>query len=270
MRRDGSDEAIDEGAEAGAESGEDSSCRLRVVSCGLRSKCSNEGAVGALHLDEGGQDGAGAEGADVAAEDAPEEWGRDAVEHFPAEVAEGEVGDGLVVLRRCGEEFGGAGGFGAVGGDGCRGEERRAVEGVEVGGDHHVEAVGHGDQAAGGILRGGEEDVGFARRVVGGDEFGLEAEFDCELAGPRLGGDPAVGAAFDGEAAFADGLDEAAEAVGGFEEDGFDLRAVASEARELVGGGETGDASSDDGDACSQGPGSRLEVRGDDVDQGFG
>ncbi len=95
--------------------------------------------------------------------------------------------------------------------------------------------------------------MGFARRVVGGDEFGLEAEFDCELAGPRLGGDPAVGAAFDGEAAFADGLDEAAEAVGGFEEDGFDLRAVASEARELVRGGETGDASSDDGDAFHRG-----------------
>ena len=50
----------------------------------------------------------------------------------------------------------------------------------------------------------------------------FEAEFDGEFAGPGFFGDPGVGAALDGEAAFADGFDDAAEAVGGFKEDGFD------------------------------------------------
>ena len=163
---------------------------------------------------------------------------------------------------RSGEQFGGAGGFGAVGGDGGRGEERRTFERGQIGGHHHVEAVGHGDEAAGGILRCGEEDVGLAGRVVGGDEFGFEAEFDGEFACPGLGGDPAIGAALDGEAAFADGFDEAAEAVGGFKQHGFDGCAVAGEAREFVGGGEAGDASSDDGDAFHEVLGSRFEVRG--------
>ena len=217
--------------------------------------------MGALHLDEGGQDGAGAEGADVAAEDTAEQRGGDAVEHFPAEVAEGEVGDGLVVRGEGGEQFGGACGFGAVGGDGGRGEERRAVEGFEVGGDHHVEAVGHGDETAGGMVRGGEEDVGFAGGVVGGDEFGLEAKLDGEFAGPGLGADPAIGAGFDGEAAFADGFDEAAKAGGGFVEDGFDGHAAAREAREFEGGGEAGDSASDDGYAAHA-LGSRFGDRG--------
>ena len=80
--------------------------------------------------------------------------------------------------------------------------------------------------------------------------------------GPGLGGDPAVGTALDGEAAFADGLDEAAEAVRGLEQDGFDGGAGAGLLREFVGGGEAGDASSDDGDALRMGSGSRFEVRG--------
>ena len=259
MRRDGGDQAIDERAEAGAEGGEDRrGSRFEVR--GSR-QCGDEGAVFALHLDEGGQDGADAEGADVAAEDSAEERGGDAVEHFAAEVAEGEVGDGFVVragwrrgVRRRGRVRRG------------RRRWRAAVKSgepssaAEVRGDHHVEAVGHGDEAAGGILRGGEEDVGLARGVVGGDEFGLEAEFDGEFAGPGFGGDPAIGAGFDGEAAFADGFDEAAEAVGGFKQDGFDWCAVAGEAREFVGGGEAGDASSDDGDAFHRCSG--CEVRG--------
>ncbi len=57
--------------------------------------------------------------ADVAAEDSAEEWCGDAGEDFGAEVAEGEVGYGFVVGRDGGEEFGGAGGFGTVGCDGC-------------------------------------------------------------------------------------------------------------------------------------------------------
>ena len=69
------------------------------------------------------------------------------------------VGDG-------GAEFGGAGGFGAVGGDGCGREERGVIEGGEVGRHHHVEAVGHGDEAAGGILGSAEQDPGLAGGVV--------------------------------------------------------------------------------------------------------
>jgi hypothetical protein len=224
-------------------------------------KRGDEGAVGALHLNEGGQNGADAEGADVAAEDAAEKRRGDAVEHFPAEVAEGEVGDGLVVGRDGGEERGGAGGFGAVGGDGGFRKERRAVEGIEIRRDHHVEAVGHGYEAAGGMAGGGEEDVGAAGGVVGRDEFAGETEFGGKLRCPGLGGDPAVGAAFDGETSFADGFDEAAEAVRRFKENGFDGRARAGEAREFAGGGEAGDASSDDGDSAHA-LGSRFEVRG--------
>jgi hypothetical protein len=206
-----------------------------------------------------GQNGADAEGADVAAEDAAEKRRGDAVEHFPAEVAEGEVGDGLVVGRDGGEERGGAGGFGAVGGDGGFRKERRAVEGIEIRRDHHVEAVGHGYEAAGGMAGGGEEDVGAAGGVVGRDEFAGETEFGGKLRCPGLGGDPAVGAAFDGETSFADGFDEAAEAMRRFKENGFDGRARAGEAGEFAGGGEAGDASSDDGDSAHA-LGSRFEV----------
>ena len=78
----------------------------------------NKGAVCALHGDEGRHDGADGEFVDIAAEDSTEEGGGDAGEDFGAEVAEGEVGDGFVVRRDGGEEFGGAGGFGAVCGDG--------------------------------------------------------------------------------------------------------------------------------------------------------
>ena len=51
----------------------------------------------ALHGDEGGHDGADAEGGDVAAEDSAEEWGGDGFEDLGAEMAEDEVGDALVV-----------------------------------------------------------------------------------------------------------------------------------------------------------------------------
>ncbi len=150
----------------------------------------------------------------------------------------------------------------------ARSEERRVIERGEVGWDHHVEAVGYGDERAGGIPRGAEEDVGFARGVVGGCEFGFEAEVDGEFACPGFGGDPGIRAAFDGEAAFADGFDEAAKATGGFEEYGFDLCALASLPREFVGGAEAGDASSDDGDTThwDRVLGSRFEVRGNYID----
>ena len=52
----------------------------------------DEAAVFALHGDEGGHDGADAEGGDVAAEDSAEEWGGDGFEDFVAEVAADEGG----------------------------------------------------------------------------------------------------------------------------------------------------------------------------------
>src|ERR1035437_9223589 len=88
----------------------------------------------------------------------------------------------------------------------------------------------------------------------------IEAEFNGEFAGPGFGGDPTVGAGFDGETSFADGFDEAAEPIRRFEQDRFDWRAVAGEACEFVGGGEAGDASSDDGHTLHVSSGARFEV----------
>ena len=52
----------------------------------------DEAAVFALHGDEGGHDGAGAEGGYVASEDSAEEWGGDGFEDLVAEVAADEGG----------------------------------------------------------------------------------------------------------------------------------------------------------------------------------
>ena len=83
----------------------------------------------ALHLDEGGHDGADAEAADVAAENSAEQRRGDAVEDFGAEVAKGEVGDGLSSCAGAeAREFRGAGRLGAVGRDGGVREERRVIE----------------------------------------------------------------------------------------------------------------------------------------------
>ena len=204
----------------------------------------DEAAMLAFHGDIRPHDGADAEGFDVAAEDSAEEGGSDFGEDLGAEVAEDEGGDALVWI------FGGVGGQGAelVGAEdfvveglfGFGGEEGGGVEGFEVSGDHHAHAVGDGLESA------VEEDPGFAGGVEGGDDFGLEAEFDGEVAGPGLLGDPAVGAALDDEAALADGFDDAAETGGGFEE-GDGQGGV--ELGELPGGGDAGDASADDGDA---------------------
>src|ERR1019366_8491183 len=100
LRRDRGDQAVDEGAQARAEGGEDWGCWLLVVSCPLQ--CGNEGAVGALHLNEDGHDGSDAEVADVSAEDSAEKWG-------------GYAGEGLGGRRGGG---GGRGGLVVAGGGG--------------------------------------------------------------------------------------------------------------------------------------------------------
>ena len=166
----------------------------------------------AFHGDVGCHDGADAEGFDVSAEDSAEEGGSNLGEDLRTKVAEDEGGDALVMLGGLGAQFVGAEDFVVEGLFGFGGEEGGGVEGVEVGRDHHAHAVGDGLESA------VEEDPGFAGGVEGGDDFGLEAELDGEVAGPGLFGDPAVGAALDDEAALADGFDDAAETGGGFEE----------------------------------------------------
>lgn len=219
-RRDVFDHSVDEALEAAAEGGEDGR-RGGARDAGLES--GDEGAVSALHGDELRHNGVDAEGFDVSAEDTREEGSGDAGEDLLAEVAAGEAGDAFV---GCGSDLfklGGASEFIVKRLPGGGAEEGRAIDGVEVGGDHHAHAVGHGLEA---IV---EKDVGLAGVVVGGEEVGLQAELDREIAGPGLFGDPAVGATFDGEAIAVGGFNDAAETGRGFEEGSFDVGAGAGE-----------------------------------------
>jgi len=205
--------------------------------------------VFALHLDEGGHDRAHAEAADVAAENSAQQRSGDAVEDFGAEVAKGEICDTLIVRRGGGAEFRGSRRLGAVGRDGGFSEERRVVERSKIARHDHVEPVGHSDEAAGWMVRSREQNPDPAGVVVGRDKLAGEAEFGSKFARPRLGRDPAIGAALDGEAAFADSVDQAAEAIRGFKQHRFDGRSGASLARDFVCGGEAGDSASEDGNS---------------------
>jgi hypothetical protein len=205
--------------------------------------------------DHAGHDGGGAEAINVAAEDAGEERATEGAGDFFAEVSAEEVGDADVgrVISGEGAKFGGAGGFVEVGLAGSVVEQRIVEDGGLAGGDHHAHSVGEREQVA------VAQQVGAANSVVRRDEVFAEAEFDGELAGPGLFGDPSVGTTFDGEGAAGGGdnfrLDDSAEARGGFKQREANGGAVALGERELVGRGETADATSDDDDvfhfACS-------------------
>ena len=171
----GGGHAVDEGLGAGAQGGEDGVLggAVGAVFC---LKGEDERAVFALHLDEGGHDGADGEGLDVASEDAGEQGCGEGLEDLVAEVAEDEVGYGFVWMvvgsgfKGVLAEFGGAVGFGVVGGDGFGGEERGVFEGGEVCGDHHAHAVGDGEELA------VAQDPGDAAFVEGWGEFVRVAE----------------------------------------------------------------------------------------------
>ena len=240
--RDGFDHGPDEALEAAAKGGED---RRRGDARGAGLKAGDQRAVGALHGNELRHDGLDAEGLDVSSKDTREQGSGDAGEDLRAEVAAGEASDALVGFGCDALELGGACEFVVKGLLGGRAEEGRAVDRVEVGGDHHAHAVGHGLEA----IR--DQDVRLARVVIGREEIGLEAELDSEIAGPGLLGNPAVRSALNGEAFAVNSFNDSAETGRGFEEGRFDVGAGVGELSDLPSGGDAGDASTDDRDAWS-------------------
>ena len=75
-----------------------------------------------------------------------------------------------------------------------------------LGGHHHHEPVGQGDEAA--VLA----DVGLAEMIVGADDLIGEAQFTDQFEGRGLGGEKAIGPGLDGAAFHLLRLDDASQA----------------------------------------------------------
>ena len=133
------------------------------------------------------------------------------------------------------------------------GKKRREAGGQDLRRDHEHQAVGHLDQAAAG------QDVGLAVGVVRADELVAEAQRAAEIGGPGLFGDEGIGPGLDHASVDVFGAENAAEPRRRFVESVFDVGAGAALFFEREGGGESGDASADDGDAIH---GLRLPASG--------
>ena len=110
----------------------------------------------------------------------------------------------------------------------------------QAAGRHQVEAVRDGQQPA------VADDQRAAARIVGRQQLVGDAEPAAEVDRVRDFRLEAVGRALDEEAVAVDGVEDAAEAVGGLEERQFGVR---QELGESMRGGQAADAAADDGDA---------------------
>ena len=191
----------------------------------------DDAAVALLVFDEFGEHAGGAEFLRGTSVNTGEQGFGEVFDGFGAEMVLDEGGDGAVR-----ERFGIPEDLEAHADFGAPAEQIGPDYGHDLGGDHHLEALGKRHEAA------VAEDVGAALRVVGTSQVVTEPDFADELLGPGLGGEPAFRAGFEDAVLHGDGADGA---TGGRVEDGGIHPGFA----EVVRARKAGDATANDADS---------------------
>ena len=135
-------------------------------------------------------------------------------------------------------------------------KKRRESRRQDLGGNHEHQPVGHLDEAAMG------QDVGLAIGIIRSDQLIAQTERTAEIGSPRLFRNEGIGTGFDKAAVDKLGSKNSAQARRGFVQNIFEFCARLSLFFEREGCRQSGDTSTDNGDALHRAwllaPGFRL------------